>query len=70
MIPSQANYIMAEIVNGMTAADVTRMLIVQHNILVKNLFAKVNRSGRQYIRLAVRNPEENDKLILALKKIL
>lgn len=70
VIPSQANYIMAEIVNGMTAAEVTRMLIVQHNILVKNLFAKVNGSGRQYIRLAVRNPEENDKLILALKKIL
>ncbi len=70
VIPSQANYVMAEIINGMSAAELTRRLILKHNILIKNLFSKVNNDGRQYIRLAVKRREENDKLIEALKKEL
>lgn len=67
IIPSQANYVMAEITNGMTAAELTRVLIVRHNILIKNLFAKVNKDGRQYIRLAVKTKTENEKIVEALK---
>lgn len=70
ILPSQANYVMAEITNGMTAAEVTRTLIVRHGILIKNLFAKVNRNGGQYIRLAVRNTEENDRIVRALEEVL
>ena len=36
VLPSQANYVMAEITNGMTAAEVTRILIVKHGILIKS----------------------------------
>ena len=67
-IPSQANYIMAEITSGMTAAELTRVLIVRHNILIKNLFSKVSRDNKQYIRLAIRNRQDNDRLIAALKE--
>ena len=70
VLPSQANYVMAEITNGMTAAEVTRILIVKHGILIKNLFAKVNRNGGQYIRLAIRNMEENDRIVKALEEVL
>lgn len=66
IVPSQANYIMAEITNGISAAELTRRLILKHDILIKNLFSKVNSDGRQYIRLAVRCEEENDRLIKAL----
>lgn len=66
-IPSQANYIMAEITNGMTAAELTRVLIVRHNILIKNLFSKVSTGNKQYVRLAIRNRQDNDRLIAALK---
>ena len=66
VIPSQANYLMAEIINGMSAVELTRRLILRHNILIKNLFSKVNNNGRQYIRLAVRSREENDRLVEAL----
>lgn len=69
-IPSQANYVMAEITNGMTAAELTRILIVKHNILIKNLFSKMNGNGKQYIRLAVKTKEENDKLCSALREEL
>lgn len=70
VLPSQANYVMVEVVNGMTATEVTRLLIIKHNILIKNLAVKVNWDGKQYVRLAVRNTEDNDKLIGALKEVL
>lgn len=67
VIPSQANYLMVEITNGMSAAELTRRLILSHSILIKNLYSKMNHNGRQYIRLAVKTPEENDALVAALK---
>ena len=70
MIPSQANYIMAEVTAGMTAKELNRRLIVKYNILIKNLVAKIKQDGRQYIRLAVKTSEENDKLIKAMQKEL
>lgn len=70
VIPSQANYIMAEVTAGMTAKELNRRLIVKYNILIKNLVAKIKQDGRQYIRLAVKTSEENDKLIKAMHKEL
>lgn len=69
VIPSQANYVMAEIITGMSAKELNRQLIVKYNILIKNLVAKIHQDGRQYIRLAVKTTEENNKLIEALKEI-
>ena len=70
IIPSQANYVMAEITTGMSAAELTRVLIAKHNILIKNLQAKMYTDNRQYIRLAVRNSEDNNQLLHALSVIL
>lgn len=70
IIPSQANYVMAEILTGMSAEELTRILIVKHNILIKNLYSKMDVDNRQYIRLAVRTKEDNDSLVIALHKIL
>lgn len=69
VIPSQANYVMVEITTGMSSKELNRQLIVKYNILIKNLVAKLYQDGRQYIRLAVKTTEENDKLIASLKKI-
>ena len=70
VIPSQANYVMAEILTGMSAEELTRVLIVKHNILIKNLSSKMDINNRQYIRLAVRNKNDNDALICALNDVL
>ena len=70
IIPSQANYVMAEVRTGMTAKELNRRLIVKHNILIKNLVAKMKQDGRQYVRLAIKTTEENDKLVNALKQEL
>lgn len=67
VIPSQANYVMAEVITGMNAKELNRRLIVNHNLLIKNLVAKIHQDGRQYIRLAVKTTEEDNKIIAALK---
>lgn len=45
-------------------------LIVRHNILIKNLVAKIHQDGQQYVRLVVKTSDEDDKLIAALKNEL
>ena len=67
VIPSQANYVMVEVSTGMTAKELNRRLIIKHNLLIKNLEGKILQEGRQYIRLAVKTAEENNKLIAAIK---
>ncbi|SCY65008.1 aminotransferase class I/II-fold pyridoxal phosphate-dependent enzyme [Butyrivibrio sp. INlla14] len=70
VIPSQANYVMAEVLGGMSAEALTRTLIVKHNILIKNLSPKMDVNNRQYIRLAVKTKEEDDAIIAALEDVL
>ena len=67
VIPTQANYVMAEITSGMSAKELNKRLIVKHNILIKDLSAKINLADRQYIRLAVKTTEENNRLIEGIK---
>ena len=68
VIPSQANYIMVELNQGIDAKELLKVLLVRHNILIKELTTKTN--GRNYLRLAVRNEEDNDALLSALRKVL
>ncbi len=66
-IPSQANYIMIEIVGGISAREMTKKLLFQHDLFVKDLSAKITGTKRQFIRVAVRSAEDNDKLVRALE---
>ncbi len=68
VIPSQANFIMVEIKDSISCRELLKNLLVRHNILVKELTTKTN--GRNYLRLAVRNTEDNDRLVSALKEEL
>ena len=70
VIPSQANYVMVELQTGMSARELTRRLLTNHSILVKDLSSKVRRQDKQYLRLAVRDTQDNDQLIAALKQEL
>ena len=70
VIPSQANYIMVEITNGMASGELTKRLLIGHHIFVKDLSDKVKKEGRQFLRIAVRDAADNHKLIEALQKEL
>lgn len=63
---SQANYIMVELINGQTASELTKALLINYNLFVKDLSAKI--TGGQYLRLAIRREEDNNKLICALRQ--
>ena len=65
VIPSQANYVMAE-VKGRKAKDLVKSLLVRYDILIKDLTKKTN--GKEFVRIAIRDRKDNDKLIAALKK--
>ncbi len=65
-IPSQANYIMVELAEDISPIALLKRLLVKHNILIKELTTKINR--RNYLRLAVRNQEDNDKLLKAMRQ--
>jgi histidinol-phosphate/aromatic aminotransferase/cobyric acid decarboxylase-like protein len=68
VIPSQANYVMVELDGTISPKELLKKLLVKYELLIKELTTKTN--GKNYLRLAIRNTEDNDKLIAALKKEL
>ncbi len=70
VFPSQANYLLVEIINGMTAKELTKKLLLKYNLLIKDLSKELQINGRQFVRLAIRSSEDNAVLINALKEIM
>lgn len=72
VLPTQANYVMCKLTGGMTAKELTKKLLINHDILIKDLTAKIRkvRNQGEYVRIAVRDEQDNAKLVEALKDIL
>lgn len=70
VLPSQANYVTCRLTGEMTSRKLAEILLDQYHILIKDLSGKTGFEGKSYIRLAVKRPEENQKLIDALEKEL
>ena len=68
VMPSQANYFLCEILPPYTANEVVLYMLKHHNILTRDCSNKPGLDGRQYMRIAVRNHEDNTRLIDALKQ--
>ncbi|MBR5182034.1 MAG: aminotransferase class I/II-fold pyridoxal phosphate-dependent enzyme [Clostridiales bacterium] len=66
VVPSQANFIMVELKNA-SPKELLKSLLFKHQLLVKDLSSK---TGGRYLRIAVRNTEDNDLLLAALKEEL
>lgn len=69
VIPSQANYVLCEIRANVSSRELAEMLL-DENILIKDLSSKKGFEGKNYVRLAVRDKNDNNILIEALKKYL
>ena len=69
VIPSQANFVMCEVLGGCTAKHLTECLLDRYNILIKDLSSKAGVNG-EYVRLAVRDREDNNAIIHALTEVL
>ena len=69
VIPSQANYFLCEVTGKYTATELTHLLLQRYNILVKDCGTKSAFSGKQYIRIAIRNRADNAFFVEALKDL-
>lgn len=67
--PSQANYIMCEVTGKYHAKEIATRLLMEYNILIKDLSEKNGLQGRQAIRIAVKDYDENMELYQALKTL-
>jgi histidinol-phosphate/aromatic aminotransferase/cobyric acid decarboxylase-like protein/choline kinase len=70
VFPSQANFILCRLTSGISASELTRRLLEKDKIFIKDLSHKKCFEDGTYIRLSVRNSEDNDMLVSALKKIV
>lgn len=64
--PSQANYVMCELLDGVKSKELASFLL-ENNILIKVLNEKL-KNQKEVIRLAVRTDTENEYLIELMKK--
>ncbi len=69
VIPSQANYFLCEVTGRFTSAELTGLLLQKYNILVKDCGGKSAFSGLNYIRIAVRDRNDNHYLYSTLKAL-
>ena len=69
VIPSQANFILCEVLGDYTSSRLAEILLDKYNILIKDLSTKKGFKG-QFIRVAIKTPDENDMLVRALKETL
>ena len=69
VIPSQANYFLCEVMEKYTSYDLMKLLLMKHNLFIKDCSTKKGFDGKNYIRIAIRSLQDNDKMVESLKKI-
>ena len=68
VMPSQANYFLCEVLSPYTAKEIVIYMLRHHNILTRDCSQKPGLDpDKQYMRIAVRNHEDNTRLVEALK---
>lgn len=66
VLPTEANYVLCEVLSPHTPRELAVSLLKNNNILIKDCSKKCNGN---YVRIAVRNTEDNEVLIKALKPL-
>ncbi len=69
VIPTQANFFLCEVTGDISTSELTMKLLSGYNILIKDCSKKLGMTGRKYIRLAIRDTKDNDRLIAAMQSI-
>lgn len=69
VIPSQANYFLVEVLPPFTAKTLVLRMLKEHNILMRDCSGKGGFDNKQYMRIAVRDHDDNARLIESLRMI-
>ena len=67
--PSQANYFLCKL-RGISAHELTERLLDEHDIFIKDLTGKTGIPDDSFVRIAIRDKDDNNKLAECLKEIL
>ena len=69
VMPTQANYFLCEVLPPYTATEIVVYTLRNHNILTRDCSQKPGLNpNKQYMRIAVRNHEDNTRLVEALRQ--
>jgi len=71
VIPTQANYFLCEVLAPLTSAELALKLLEQADILIKDCTPKkgLAETGRQYVRISIRDRADNSRLIATLRSL-
>ena len=69
VIPSEANYFLTEVLPPYTASSLVLKMLKEFNILMRDCSGKQGFDGKQYMRIAVRDHNDNTRLIESLKQL-
>ena len=70
VMPTEANYFLCEVLPPYTASEIVIRMLKQHNILTRDCSLKPGLDPqKQYLRISVRNHEDNTRLIEGLKEL-
>lgn len=68
--PADANYVMVRLPESWNGPEVTQALFRDHGILIKDCAGKSMADGERYLRIACRSKLENERLAVALERVL
>ncbi|MCI5989407.1 MAG: aminotransferase class I/II-fold pyridoxal phosphate-dependent enzyme [Bacteroidales bacterium] len=69
VMPSQANYFLCRILPPYTAGGLVLTMLKRFDILTRDCSTKAGLDGGQYMRIAVRSREDNDRLLAAFRQL-
>jgi histidinol-phosphate/aromatic aminotransferase/cobyric acid decarboxylase-like protein/choline kinase len=69
VVYSQANYFLLHVTDRFTASELTEILLDKYELYIKDLTGKIGFDGRECIRVAVKNFNDNEFMIEKLKEI-
>lgn len=69
VLPSEANYFLIKILGKYSSGELTSILLSKFNILIKDCDHKSGLEGKNFIRIAIRNTEDNNLLLQALRSL-
>jgi len=68
-IYSQANYFLIEVIDKFSATKLTEILLDKYELYIKDLTGKIGFEGKEYIRVAVKDFDDNEFFIEKLKEL-
>lgn len=65
-LPSQANYVLCRLGDGWSSVRLTEYLLFHHDVFIKHFSRREGLEDGEYVRIAVRTPEDNRYLLQCL----